>query len=62
MYLPTAMFSKRHTGEQNVTIQKSQLNHPQATLFNLILTACDVVICHLVMDNTGPNCTKEKQQ
>ncbi len=48
---------KRHSGEQNVTVQK---NRPRATLFNLMLTACDVVICHLLMDNTGPNCTKGK--
>lgn len=59
MHLPTAVFSK-YTGEQHVTVQKSPLNHPQATLFNLMLTACDVVICYLLMDNTSPNCMKEK--
>lgn len=54
MHLPVAVVFKRHSGEQNVTVQKSPLNRPQATLFNLMLTACDVVICHLLMDNSGP--------
>lgn len=57
MHWLTAVFFKRLYGEQNVTVQKNPLNCPQATLFDLMLTACDVVICHLLMDDTGPNCT-----
>lgn len=40
-------------------VYKSPLNHPQAVLFNLMLTACDAVICHLLMYNTGPTARKK---
>lgn len=56
MYFTTVVFQK------NKMSQSTRVNHPQATLFNLMLTAFDVVICHLLMGNTGPTCTKEKEK
>lgn len=49
---------KRQSGE-NCAVQKP-LNCLKVTPFNLMLTACDVVICHLLMTSTG--LTKKKKE
>lgn len=54
-----ALFCK-DTLESKMLLYDSLLKHPRATLSNLMLTACDVVICHLLRDTTGPNRMKEK--
>lgn len=42
--------------EQHVTVHKYE-PPPRAVLADLMLTACDVVIFHLLMGNTAPDAT-----